>query len=352
MEPVYLLCRRIVMRSRRSRQARRLGALARQLRPRCIAAVEESAAIGESALAVDEVEMELEPEPEPPARKVRRVAAAALDAAERAALAQRVIEAGAPVVLAGAAAHWPAAQLWSVEHLASRLGRHPVDVSLGVEETSAPTVKRTLEFEQLARQICGRERAPGCTCQQQPYLKQADLFRLAPSLREEIELEELLAARRVCSRTHYCWVGPAGAETGLHNDDEDNFLAQVRGRKRVLLFEPGEREHLYVNDKYDSGTECCDVDPSSPDLAAHPLFARARPPWSATLSEGDVLLIPKFWYHHVTSLSPTISVNLFFSTAREFAAHGLVRHAREVLHAVGLLGRGNCVCCAAARANT
>lgn len=68
------------------------------------------------------------------------------------------------------------------------------------------------------------------------------------------------------------------------------------------------------------------------------------------LSPGDVLFMPKFWYHHVTSLSATVSVNMFFSTPRDFLRHGLLRTGREILHAVGLLGRGNCVCHAAAAA--
>lgn len=36
-----------------------------------------------------------------------------------------------------------------------------------------------------------------------------------------------------------------------------------------------QRDLLYPNRKYDSGTECCDVFMDAPDLQSHPRFARA-----------------------------------------------------------------------------
>lgn len=266
------------------------------------------------------------------------------------------VDRGRPVVLAGAAADWPGMRTWSVEYLAQRVGNRTVDVALGVEEHSDPTVKASVGLLDLARQISASEAEGSSDDTSQPrdrdltlfrgpvYLKQSNLFRLAPSLRDDVFVAELLGSRCTCSTTQYCWVGPRGATTGLHNDDEDNLLAQLRGRKRLLLYEPGERLNLYVNSKYDSGTECCDVDPSAPDYRLHPRLRNARPPLEVILSPGDVLFLPKFWYHHVTSLSATVSVNLFFSTPRDFVQHGLLRTGREILHAVGLLGRGNCVC--------
>lgn len=267
------------------------------------------------------------------------------------------VDQGRPVVLVDAAADWPALRTWDPEYLARRVGNRAVDVAIGVEEVSEPTVKASVSLLDLAAQISGREadsqgeayshcEGIGDTApfRRPLYLKQANLFKMVPSLRDDVFMTELLGTRRLCSTTHYCWVGQCGAVTGLHNDDEDNLLAQLRGRKRVLLYEPQQRPNLYVNDKYDSGTECCDVDPASPDYMRHPLLRAAQPPFEVTLSPGDVLFLPKFWFHHATSLGTTVSVNLFFSTPRDFLRHGLLRTGKEVLHAVGLIGRGNCVC--------
>jgi hypothetical protein len=293
-----------------------------------------------------------------PCRAVPRVRGEDLAPAD---FCSQYVDRGRPVLLAGAAAEWPALRTWSVEHLAQRVGDRTVDVALGVEESSEPTVKASVGLVDLARQISASEtQAPDGVPSSSSssggaggelglfrgpvYLKQTDLFRLDPSLKDDLDMGGLLGNRCLCSSTHYCWVGPRGAVTGLHNDDEDNLLAQLCGRKRVLIYEPAERPNLYVNSKYDSGTECCDACPVAPDLARHPLLRNARPPLAVTLEPGDALFLPKFWFHHVTSLSTTISVNLFFSTPRDFLQHGLVRTGKEVLHAVGLLGRGNCVC--------
>ena len=41
-------------------------------------------------------------------------------------------------------------------------------------------------------------------------------------------------------------MGVAGAVTGLHNDDENNMMLVLRGRKRVTLLPPHERDLVYV----------------------------------------------------------------------------------------------------------
>ena len=41
------------------------------------------------------------------------------------------------------------------------------------------------------------------------------------------------------------WVGGELMKNGLHFDNFDNLLHQIRGRKRALLFPPHDTEHLY-----------------------------------------------------------------------------------------------------------
>lgn len=211
-------------------------------------------------------------------------------------LYERFIAAGRPVLLRGAARDWPARAKWTPKFLAGQLGRErSVLVSRSVEESSAPTAKEAVQVGELA-ELMADASAAGGRPPPLSYMKQCDIFALCPSLADDIHAAELLRAggrgRCVPFLTHFCWMGPAGSVTGLHNDDEDNVLAQILGTKRVLLLEPQEREFLYVNGKYDSGTECCDVNPVEPDLLRHPLYAQARPPIVATLHAGDVLFIP------------------------------------------------------------
>ncbi len=56
------------------------------------------------------------------------------------------------------------------------------------------------------------------------------------------------------------------------------------------------------------------VDLESPDLATFPQFASCRA-LEAILLPGDVLYLPPLWMHHVTALSPSISISVWTSHA-------------------------------------
>ncbi|ADO72771.1 Transcription factor jumonji [Stigmatella aurantiaca DW4/3-1] len=113
---------------------------------------------------------------------------------------------------------------------------------------------------------------------------------------------------RTCGRPNM-WLGPAGTITPLHRDLVDNALAQVFGRKRLMLFPPGQSKFLYTwsNSKLVDGAR---VDPDHPDLEQFPLFARARG-IPCTLEPGEMLFIPAGWFHKVCSLTPSLSISFF-----------------------------------------
>ena len=156
------------------------------------------------------------------------------------------------------------------------------------------------------------------------------------------------AARRWLFETPYLWVGGAGSNaTGLHSDDEDNVLIVTHGLKRVELYAPSARPHLHANAKYDSGTECCDLDMSLDEAGKarkFPRYAGCAPPLVFALPAGSALFIPADWYHAVTSPGISVSVNVFFSTPLQLLRRGPKRALLEFCHARLGLWRRNCVC--------
>ncbi|KAG2492262.1 hypothetical protein HYH03_009502 [Edaphochlamys debaryana] len=94
-----------------------------------------------------------------------------------------------------------------------------------------------------------------------------------------------------------------------HYDVCDNFLIQVTGTKRVLLWPPSAHDPLHVE-----GSSSPVTDPCNPDLSRHPRFASCPPPLLVDLQPGDVLFLPSLWFHHVTATggAMSISVNAFF----------------------------------------
>lgn len=54
------------------------------------------------------------------------------------------------------------------------------------------------------------------------------------------------------------------------------------------------------------------VDPLKPDLEKYPNFTKATM-YECYLEPGEMLFIPSKWWHHVTSLEKSFSVNFWWS---------------------------------------
>jgi len=90
--------------------------------------------------------------------------------------------------------------------------------------------------------------------------------------------------------------------------------------KFVRLFSPDDSALLYPitgsgGDATTAQGNVSAVDVETPDLDAHPRFAGARA-WDAILGPGDVLVIPRGWWHYVRSMTVSASIN-FWSGATE-----------------------------------
>eukprot|EP00873_Tetraselmis_striata_P005026 jgi/Tetstr1/425290/TSEL_015741.t1 len=112
------------------------------------------------------------------------------------------------------------------------------------------------------------------------------------------------------------WMGTRGTVTHLHTDEHDNLLAQVAGVKYLRLAAPENREALAASPhpRATPGNPLnwfSPVDAEAPDGAAHP--AAGGVAWrEVTLGPGDLLFIPRGWWHYVRALSTSISVNFWF----------------------------------------
>ncbi|CAL8072283.1 unnamed protein product [Orchesella dallaii] len=96
-----------------------------------------------------------------------------------------------------------------------------------------------------------------------------------------------------------------------HYDTCDNILIQIRGRKRIVFYPPTEALNLYLDgDK----SEIVDID--NPDFERYPKF-RDVEHFEVILEEGDIVFIPALWFHNVTALDYSISVNVFWKNLGE-----------------------------------
>ena len=111
------------------------------------------------------------------------------------------------------------------------------------------------------------------------------------------------------------WFGPAGTVTPLHFDSYDNVLTNVFGYKRIRLYPSSQTPYLYPKEAGGGGVDAqgnvSAVDVERPDAESFPDFERAVGR-QVVLGPGEGLFIPAGCWHHVRSLSPTMSISFWF----------------------------------------
>ncbi len=105
------------------------------------------------------------------------------------------------------------------------------------------------------------------------------------------------------------WMASGGAVSRLHYDAAHNLFLQLRGRKRFLLIGP----EVAVSGRlplFPSAHPChraSPVDLTQFLLSQAPQMANVSVQ-EALLEEGDMLYIPPFWFHHVETLTASMSM--------------------------------------------
>ncbi|MGH0128117.1 UNVERIFIED_CONTAM: hypothetical protein FKN15_033217 [Acipenser sinensis] len=107
------------------------------------------------------------------------------------------------------------------------------------------------------------------------------------------------------------WFGPGGTVSPLHQDPQNNFLAQVVGSKYIRLYSPDETEKLYPHQSQ-LLHNTSQVEVENPDLQRFPDFAKAQFQ-ECVLHPGEVLFIPVKYWHYVRSLEISFSVSFWWS---------------------------------------
>jgi hypothetical protein len=207
-----------------------------------------------------------------------------------------------PVVLTGLTRGWVAARDWTFARIADRYGSAEVIAAVLVNGTLAGD---TVDFRRIAlRDFVASLAAPGS----------ASHYVMAPTWNLPRAFHDDYRVPQYCEGAPHLrakfWLGKAGTVTPMHRDVPHNLHVHLTGRKRWLLYPPGVA-NMYPRGLLSGMPNFSAVDPEQPDDARHPRFRDATA-FTATLTDGETLFIPRGWWHHTRSLDDAVAMNFWW----------------------------------------
>ncbi|XP_053327900.1 HSPB1-associated protein 1 [Spea bombifrons] len=229
-----------------------------------------------------------------------------------------------PAVFTDMTSDWPALR-WNAAHLSGVLGGELLRFRIGrrtsgtdpLFETECDYADGTLhQFLDWVRGTSGSLTGPFGNRDPSEYWAYADykylahVFKDKPEILKDIVWADFGFPGRD-GQESTLWVGSSGANTPCHIDSYGcNLVLQVEGRKTWHLFPPEDAAHLYpTRIPYEESSVFSKVNVVNPDWSRFPLFSKARP-HVVTLHPGQVLFVPRHWWHYVESVDDiTVSIN-------------------------------------------
>lgn len=213
-----------------------------------------------------------------------------------------------PIVVPAAFRESEAVKLWSPEYLTSLLGSK--DVKVGKAQNGIHKLDRntgalkggvqTMPFKSYIKKITSSEEEARTL-----YLQKTCIQDLMPTLHEDIDIIVKTFKDSVFFYPDI-WIGTKYSFVPLHFDEPNNFLTQIYGEKRVLLFSPEQSKYLYRQPFYSRIAHTSQIDipieNNKSCLSQFPKLKNVRPV-EVILKAGDLLYIPPYWWHQVQGLS-------------------------------------------------
>jgi lysine-specific demethylase 8 len=259
-----------------------------------------------------------------------------VDTITPAAFKREYIDTNTPLLMRKVTANWPAMKKWSFEFFTNL--SLPKQVFLEMNNVlQGGGQYEVMEYGDYIRRIADDGNGQGAP---KGYLSVFRIFNAFPELRSDVDFS--LLSQFKLKNTAKGWIGPAGTVTGYHVDWGDNVLAQICGRKEVRLVAPKDSKYMYPSRRFDQGTMSSEMDVDCLDAERFPLFEKATE-YRAIIHPGEMLFIPRGWWHHVRSLDKSISVSNISYDAKGIVVDLLSERIKQVLHDVGLY-RVPCTC--------
>ena len=247
----------------------------------------------------------------------------------------RFLDGQKPLVIRGFANDWKALKKWNLDYFATLESQSTVNVLNG-EYIQGTQKFKSGDFQAFISHLQKEENGEGKT-----YLAAMNIFNYFPELKEDTDFS--LYSSYTSYDLKLAWIGPKGTISGLHADNVNNMYAQIKGRKLFIIAPPRFNKSLYPSKKYIPGAIGSQVDLNNYTPNKFPAVREVAFN-HVILGPGDILFLPKKWWHYVESLDTSISINNFGYSKTEKYSIALVEHIKDYLHRKGWFKPNNCLC--------
>lgn len=219
-----------------------------------------------------------------------------------------------PILLSKFASSWPAFGKWSLEWFLEHHGNKTVGINTGryVQSSRYKTLayshdKTDKPLRDYISAITQGKENPG-------YVAAHTFTNGFEELENEVDLPSK-APRKDLESRHF-WISAQGTITQLHFDRAHNILVQIFGTKRISLYSPkrsSELAPLRVIGNWAVDVSQLEIDKPIDDSNL------PSPDYIVELNPGDAIFLPYGWWHKVTSIGNSISVNHWWWNKRLLA---------------------------------
>ena len=224
-----------------------------------------------------------------------------------------------PVVFTDLSANWPALKIWTIDYFKEKYG------DLKVPVVSNNFVRPGRGYLAADMEITFRE-----------YLEILEsgpsdlrifawnIFSKAPELRDDFQMPTIMNG--FVDELPFLFFGCEGSKVTLHFDGDMShvFLNQILGRKRIILFDPSQSQHLYRL----PFTVTSPVNILEPDFSKHPALKHVKG-LEVTLEPGETLFIPRGYWHYTEYTDSGYSIILRAFDGLKYQLQGYAKRGRN-----------------------
>ncbi len=211
-----------------------------------------------------------------------------------------------PVVLRGLGASWRHGREWTLPRLRQRLGQRVVP--------AVEVVDRVMSYDENhgAKWVMRRFDELADSLQHAAVPE----WYLMLHLHEVAEVAGDVETPEYCRRATWIFrrmtVVGTGCITPLHFETSSSLFCLCSGEKEFLLFPPTDWRNVYGRSPFSGQAHMSRLDMGAPDATRFPRLAQARP-WRCRLRGGDVLFIPRLWWHATYTHAPAVGLGTWWA---------------------------------------